>query len=178
MRRRSRTRRMLKWTGTAASVFLLCLYLLSLVRSVVYWNMYFDIMLDCGVVYIEQFEYTGDAEWISRWQDRRRPILGFHHAAPTAFVYIVAARTLPVRFGLRLPQFTRIAHPASRGRPVNSRVTTVTAPLWLGLAPMGAVTALLWWLDRRNIPPGHCRKCGYNLTGNVSGVCPECGEAI
>ena len=26
-------------------------------------------------------------------------------------------------------------------------------------------------------PPGHCQKCGYNLTGNVSGVCPECGTA-
>ncbi len=25
---------------------------------------------------------------------------------------------------------------------------------------------------------GHCLKCGYNLTGNVSGVCPECGEKI
>jgi len=24
-------------------------------------------------------------------------------------------------------------------------------------------------------PPGHCRTCGYNLRGNVSGVCPECG---
>ena len=23
-----------------------------------------------------------------------------------------------------------------------------------------------------------CLKCGYNLTGNVSGVCPECGEEI
>jgi len=23
-----------------------------------------------------------------------------------------------------------------------------------------------------------CRTCGYNLTGNVSGVCPECGAAI
>jgi hypothetical protein len=23
-----------------------------------------------------------------------------------------------------------------------------------------------------------CRKCGYNLTGNVSGVCPECGTRI
>lgn len=23
-----------------------------------------------------------------------------------------------------------------------------------------------------------CRTCGYNLTGNVSGVCPECGTAI
>lgn len=23
-----------------------------------------------------------------------------------------------------------------------------------------------------------CNSCGYNLTGNVSGVCPECGRAI
>ncbi len=23
-----------------------------------------------------------------------------------------------------------------------------------------------------------CVTCGYNLTGNVSGVCPECGEPI
>jgi hypothetical protein len=26
--------------------------------------------------------------------------------------------------------------------------------------------------------PGCCGKCGYDLTGNVSGVCPECGERI
>ena len=26
--------------------------------------------------------------------------------------------------------------------------------------------------------PGQCVKCGYNLTGNISGVCPECGEKI
>ena len=25
--------------------------------------------------------------------------------------------------------------------------------------------------------PGHCR-CGYNLTGNVSGTCPECGQSV
>ena len=23
---------------------------------------------------------------------------------------------------------------------------------------------------------GLCLKCGYNLTGNISGICPECGE--
>ena len=28
------------------------------------------------------------------------------------------------------------------------------------------------------MPPGHCTKCGYNLTGNVSGRCSECGTAI
>jgi len=25
---------------------------------------------------------------------------------------------------------------------------------------------------------GQCPKCGYNLMGNVSGACPECGKAI
>lgn len=33
-------------------------------------------------------------------------------------------------------------------------------------------------LRRRRIPNGYCQNCGYNLTGNVSGVCPECGEKI
>jgi hypothetical protein len=23
-----------------------------------------------------------------------------------------------------------------------------------------------------------CRECGYNLTGNVSGICPECGAEV
>jgi hypothetical protein len=25
---------------------------------------------------------------------------------------------------------------------------------------------------------GLCVRCGYNLTGNVSGICPECGDRI
>jgi hypothetical protein len=25
---------------------------------------------------------------------------------------------------------------------------------------------------------GLCKKCGYNLTGNVTGVCSECGTAV
>lgn len=30
----------------------------------------------------------------------------------------------------------------------------------------------------RQVPEGHCHKCAYNLTGNVSGVCPECGTEV
>jgi len=30
----------------------------------------------------------------------------------------------------------------------------------------------------RHYPPGHCQRCGYNLRGNVSGRCPECGKPI
>lgn len=50
-------------------------------------------------------------------------------------------------------------------------------PLWIPFLFCAIPTALLWWLDRRrHIPLGHCQKCRYNLTGNVSRVCPECGE--
>ncbi len=33
-------------------------------------------------------------------------------------------------------------------------------------------------VGRARIGPLSCRSCGYNLTGNVSGICPECGVAV
>lgn len=48
--------------------------------------------------------------------------------------------------------------------------------LWLLLV---VPTMLLIAIDLRvEFPHGHCRKCGYNLTGNTSGICPECGEHV
>jgi hypothetical protein len=63
---------------------------------------------------------------------------------------------------------------------IDLRLRFVCAPVWFLFAL--ALVPLLYhvtktWLFRR-IPPGHCQKCGYNLTGNVSGICPECGERI
>ncbi len=43
---------------------------------------------------------------------------------------------------------------------------------------------VVWWLDatkgktRRWRESGCCTMCGYQLTGNASGRCPECGELI
>jgi hypothetical protein len=41
---------------------------------------------------------------------------------------------------------------------------------------------LSWRLAVRLAPrrsaPGHCGSCAYDLTGNVSGTCPECGRAV
>ena len=33
-------------------------------------------------------------------------------------------------------------------------------------------------LKLRFVAEPHCRKCSYNLTGNISGICPECGTPI
>ncbi len=49
-------------------------------------------------------------------------------------------------------------------------------PLWIPLLITAVPTFILWRRDR--IPHGHCQRCGYDLTGNVSGRCPECGKEI
>ncbi len=56
--------------------------------------------------------------------------------------------------------------------------TVVRVPMWIFLAVVEIPTAILFRLDHRRHPPSHCQKCGYDLTGNVSGKCPECGTPI
>src|SRR5262249_861572 len=53
----------------------------------------------------------------------------------------------------------------------------VVMPLWIPLLLVAAPTGLPWFRDRRRFPRGHCPSCGYNLTGNESGSCPECGTS-
>lgn len=50
----------------------------------------------------------------------------------------------------------------------------IPAGVFSVLAMIRLVPPLVW--RRVRARRGHCRKCGYNLTGNVSGRCPECGE--
>ena len=50
-------------------------------------------------------------------------------------------------------------------------------PVWLLVVATGFPTAILWWRDRRP-KAGFCKVCKYDLTGNESGNCPECGTAI
>ncbi len=54
-------------------------------------------------------------------------------------------------------------------------------PFWI---PSALFAAVFWscyrpyYLRRRRMKLGLCLRCGYDLTGNVSGVCPECGTKI
>jgi hypothetical protein len=54
-------------------------------------------------------------------------------------------------------------------------------PCWMPsllLAGYPAITFARWRARRRRRRAGRCAKCGYDLTGNVSGVCPECGNKV
>lgn len=59
-----------------------------------------------------------------------------------------------------------------------------THPAWLAPALLG-LPPIVWLAlrarrlyARRRRRPGACRRCGYDLTGNASGRCPECGQTI
>ena len=50
----------------------------------------------------------------------------------------------------------------------------------LSLYALASVVTLVerWGRWKFRYPAGHCRSCGYNLTANTTGVCPECGTTI
>jgi hypothetical protein len=72
----------------------------------------------------------------------------------------------PLDLGLRWLYY---GHPSGSG-------FLLVIPFWLLSSALAIPTTFLWWRDRKRFPAGHCQTCGYDLTGNVSGVCPECGK--
>ena len=54
----------------------------------------------------------------------------------------------------------------------------VEFPAWVASVASGCIAILIWWRSRRRQRPGHCSRCAYDLTGNTSGRCPECGLAV
>lgn len=47
--------------------------------------------------------------------------------------------------------------------------------IWLFISIGMIAAGIFVQYKARGPKAGHCLKCGYNLTGNVTGVCPECG---
>ena len=55
------------------------------------------------------------------------------------------------------------------------------AALLAGAAPFWLIRVVVFYVRKRTevrFDGIHCTECGYNLTGNVTGRCPECGTEI
>lgn len=149
MRRRSRARRIAKWTGLAVCVVVAVAWVTSILRNVGYSRGRIDFGLALGGAYGILSEHPGGWGWFNYPGGR--------------FAGVVWSPNLDLRrFGQT---------------PFNGWGRNLFVPLWLPFLLVAIPTFILWRRDRRP-PPGHCLRCRYDLTGNVSGRCPECGEVV
>ncbi len=162
MRRRSRTRCVLKWAGTLFCLLIIGLWLASgWYRP--YCTVYFrdgqhELYLSLLHGHIHAYHAVLSPPWLPNWA--RRSHCG-------------------LRPGGANPRFWD--SPALSWRSSSTRRgyhRQLNGPIWLPLLIVAIPTGFLWWVVDRPYPKGHCQNCGYNLTGNVSGRCPECGTAV
>ena len=68
-----------------------------------------------------------------------------------------------------------------RTGPFGGDWDTLVIPSWLIVIVSSILpgrSAFRWFLVRQRRLKNRCPVCGYNLTANTSGVCPECGTAV
>ncbi len=153
MSQHTRIRRIAKWAGLVVCVLIVVAWAASLRWYVTRFGTYVRADLCVGSV---------RAAWRtdSRFSRFRRV-----RVARWEVSVVSPSRS---RYGFRWP--------TAESQP-SLEMSWVSLPLWLPLLVIATPTAILWRRDRR-IPPGHCQKCGYDLTGNVSGRCPECRTGV
>ena len=144
-------------------------WLVSAVTPLRYCSDKWDFCLQGGQVFATYHAINWKAiqvPFLYGWERDRRRYAGFYSS--------VWNRSLPnagAQLGLVLPGWQQISF--------NPSVTahTLALPIWILVLPTALVTFLLWQ-NSRPVPLGHCQRCGYDLTGNVSGRCSECGHVI
>jgi len=161
MRRRPRLRRVLKWAGTVACLLMLAAFAAS----------------GAGVL----FYYP---RLVPQYFDR---LLSFYLVSGSVGVRITDTVPGFPRYGVSFRndlhrkrtwgQWTWYQRPRLNRDP-SGKDSHLFVPLWIPFLLVLVPTAYLWYRDWRAIPPGHCQKCGYDLTGNESGGCPECGRPL
>lgn len=108
-------------------------------------------------------------------QDPIRPIAHKSFSPPETFPY---GRLAGIgRWGFNL---WRLENGRAGARPMSSGLVLVV-PMWLVVLVWSVVpTVWMFKLRQRRIQRLRtlCRQCAYNLTGNTSGVCPECGTPV
>ncbi len=73
--------------------------------------------------------------------------------------------------GVAIPPWPTLDTDSSRS------IVAFHLPLWMPCVASMILTVILW-RRFRPFPSTHCQSCGYNLRGNESGICAECGTSI
>jgi hypothetical protein len=155
MPRLSRKLRVCKWVGTIGCVLIVMVFVASLwwvATCCLFWRtgLYALTIVDGGIAYGADYAAFAGGDGIdTAWVWGLQPRTSQKGPAPSILWRI--------RFF--------------------SDLSFVAIPLWLPFLILLIPTLLLWRRDRKP-RPGFCRQCDYDLTGNISGRCPECGTPI
>jgi len=91
--------------------------------------------------------------------------------------FILSSMLMLAGVGLALVAY--VAYELEQFYPSGTRnAWNFTMPLWLIVIAFCVLGAMMMAAATRRRPPGCCVQCGYDLTGNESGRCPECGRDV
>jgi len=158
IRRPSRLRRVAKWVGLGVCLLVLAEWAGSEWMSQHYYHRMWRVSLSEGTVNVL---VAGSGVYADSLQRRYDTGSGGFIVHPTYHSDCL---------GLRLPSIER------HGRLRDA--LGINIPLWIPFGLFTTLTSVLFWRDRRTAKPGNCLHCGYNLTGNESGICPECSTPV
>lgn len=142
-------RRFLKWLGIGLSLLIVATWIASLRRHL--WR----TELSCFAATI--YNGTIFAQWSAQTDELN------------LLSVLIVALDRGNNYGFIGPDIVR------NGSAKQWQSTCMILPLWFLVLLIAIPTTWLWHRDRPPLP-GHCVRCGYNLTGNTNGVCSECGE--
>ncbi|MFQ5805659.1 MAG: hypothetical protein ACE5I3_04330 [Phycisphaerae bacterium] len=90
----------------------------------------------------------------------------------------VIAMSLGTHFGEYVYDVLYGVTPGSSLLPNQKEASEVLMYLGIGIVAAAVAHFVTARVTSRRFPLGYCQNCGYDLTGNVSGRCPECGREI
>lgn len=156
MARLGRRWRVAKWAGMSATLLTGILWLLSVSNLVSFFRA--DDPVSVGL--------ADGAFYVVLW-----PV--WRPATKPSGIYCPSRKSM----GIAVYLIARLS-PTSKLRPTFLPERCLVIPIWNLVLLAGTPTAYLCYRDRRRIPIQCCQACGYDLTGNTSGICPECGNKI
>lgn len=148
MAKRLRRRRFCKWGGLGVSILLSLGWLASLTMAMIASYGRLRVTVFSGGIGFSVYKHSLDTR------------LALWGAEPIRWLPSIG----PKRWGV--PDRTR-----------RDIACTAFIPFWC-LLPLAAIPTVILWRGDRAFPPGCCQDCGYDLTGNTTGACSECGERI
>ncbi len=149
MKRRSRIRFVLRWTGVAAIVAFAYLWWWSTEHVLKYRGDNYQFQIMSGA-------FSVRPQLLPRDCIGKRLRIADHNWPGTTW-----------RPGFRY----------RKKLTVGGLIWAIYIPMWLVISAIAPPVAFSFWRDRKP-RVGHCIECSYNLTGTMSGSCPECGKPI